>query len=379
MEELKNDAKELGLWNLWIPEDMRKNIEGLLLNGQMIENSEKNLLLGPGLKTTEYAVFAECMGSCLYASELFNCSAPDTGNMEVLARYGTKKQQTKWLLPLLKGEIRSCFGMTEKNVASSDATNIRTKLTRTNNGYTINGIKWWISGAMDPRCEICILLARNDWDDGQQYARHRQHTMVLVPMKSTGVKIIRPMEVFGYDDAPHGHAEIEFKNVFIPFENVILGEGRGFEVAQGRLGPGRIHHCMRAIGIGERAMSLMVSRSQSRFAFGQPLFKNNSKIIGNCRIDLDTARLLVLEAAATIDNQGAKQAKLKIAEAKVRVPKLILGVLDNAIQLHGGEGVSQDTQLARLWAICRTLRLADGPDDVHLDSIGKLQIYSSKL
>eukprot|EP01025_Chloroclados_australasicus_P046464 TRINITY_DN5126_c0_g1_i1.p1 TRINITY_DN5126_c0_g1~~TRINITY_DN5126_c0_g1_i1.p1 ORF type:complete len:390 (+),score=46.81 TRINITY_DN5126_c0_g1_i1:91-1170(+) len=359
---------------------MSKKLDNLVKKqaGQYSKD-EIDLLLGPRLKSTEYAVLAECMGSCLFASELFNCSAPDTGNMEVLARYGSPAQQEQWLLPLLKGDIRSCFAMTEKNVASSDATNIRTKFTKVRNGYSVNGIKWWISGAMDPRCEISILLSRNDWSDSQESARHLQHSMVLVPMKCTGVRIVRPMEVFGYDDAPHGHAEIEFDNVFIPRDNIILGEGRGFEVAQGRLGPGRIHHCMRAIGVGERAMSLMISRSQRRFAFGQPLHKLNSKLIGNCRIDLDMARLLVLEAAAAIDDKGAKEARLRIAEAKVRVPKLILGVIDVAIQLHGGEGVSQDTQLARLWAACRTLRLADGPDDVHLDSIGKIEVQQAKL
>eukprot|EP01026_Neomeris_dumetosa_P081602 TRINITY_DN9199_c0_g1_i6.p1 TRINITY_DN9199_c0_g1~~TRINITY_DN9199_c0_g1_i6.p1 ORF type:complete len:637 (-),score=123.83 TRINITY_DN9199_c0_g1_i6:371-2281(-) len=379
MEDLKLEAKKQGLWNLWVPADMSRNIEKLVRRC-ISEEEEIQLLLGPRLKTTEYAVLAECMGSCLYASEIFNCSAPDTGNMEVLARFGSQQQQEKWLIPLLRGDIRSCFAMTEKKVASSDATNISTKLTKVPNGYAVDGLKWWISGAMDPRCELCILLARNNWlVDSKDGDKHSQHTMVLLPMKSAGVRIVRAMEVFGYDDAPHGHAEIELTDVRIPVENVVLGEGRGFEVAQGRLGPGRIHHCMRAIGMGERAMSLMVARSQQRIAFGQPLYRYNSKVIGNCRIDLDMARLLVLEAAATIDRQGAKLARLRIAEAKVKVPRLILGVIDAAIQMHGGEGVSQDTHLARLWAVCRTLRLADGPDDVHLDSIGKLEVKMAKL
>ena len=350
LDELKAKAKKAGLWNLFLPE------------------SE----YGYGLTNLEYAPLSELMGTVGIASEVFNCSAPDTGNMEVIDKYGTDEQKREWLEPLLAGEIRSAFGMTEPNVASSDATNIGSSIVEDGDEYVINGEKWWTSGAGDPRCKIIIFMGVSNPDN----PKHQRQSQILVPMDTPGVEILRMMQVFGNDDAPHGHAHMKFTDVRVPKSNMILGEGRGFEIAQGRLGPGRIHHCMRAVGLGERALQMMCERSQSRVAFGKPLSQlgGNMDIIANSRIELNMARLLTLQAAHMMDTVGNKVAASEIAQIKVIVPNIVCDVIDRAIQMHGGAGVSQVFPLARMYAGMRTLRLTDGPDEVHRRAVARHEL-----
>jgi alkylation response protein AidB-like acyl-CoA dehydrogenase len=361
IEEEKARAKAAGLWNLFMPP------RGA--NPHLDDTVEFD---GPQLTNLEYALCAEEMGRVGIASEIFNCSAPDTGNMEVFNRYGTAEQKRKWMVPLMNGEIRSAFLMTEPAVASSDATNIETKITRDGDEYVINGRKWWSSGAGDPRCKIAIVMGKTD--TGAQ--RHQQQSQILMPLDAPGVNILRHLPVFGYDDAPHGHMEIELKDVRVPADNILYGEGRGFEIAQGRLGPGRIHHCMRTIGVAEEALEKMCRRLTTRVAFGKTIAQQTvwHERIARARIDIDMTRLLCLKAAHMMDTVGNKAAACEIAMIKVQAPNMALKIIDDAIQAHGGGGVSEDFGLASAWAHQRTLRLADGPDEVHARAIARLEL-----
>jgi acyl-CoA dehydrogenase len=360
IEDLKKEAKEAGIWNLFMPPSSgHPHVDDTVA------------FEGPGLTNLEYALCAEEMGRIGWASEVFNCSAPDTGNMEVFMRYATAEQKQRWMIPLMNGEIRSAFLMTEPAVASSDATNIETRMVRDGNEYVINGRKWWSSGAGDPRCKIAIVMGKTD----TEAQRHAQQSQILVPLDAPGVNILRHLPVFGYDDAPHGHMEIELKDVRVPVENCLLGEGRGFEIAQGRLGPGRIHHCMRTIGTAEEALEKMTKRLLSRVAFGKTIaeFSVWEERLARARIDIEMTRLLCLKAADMMDKVGNKAAAAEIAMIKVQAPNMALKIIDDAIQAHGGGGVSEDFGLAQAYAHQRTLRLADGPDEVHARAIARIE------
>jgi acyl-CoA dehydrogenase len=350
IEELKPKARAEGLWNLFLPDSEH----------------------GAGLTNQDYAPLAEIMGRVPWASEVFNCSAPDTGNMETIERYGTPQQKERWLKPLLEGKIRSAFAMTEPAVASSDATNIESRIVRDGDEYVINGRKWWTSGAGDPRCAVYIFMGKTDPDA----PKHSQQSMILVPADAPGITVLRPLQVFGYDDAPHGHMEVAFDNVSVPATNMLLGEGRGFEIAQGRLGPGRIHHCMRLIGLAERALEMMCQRAASRVAFGKPIAAQTvtQERIAEARCRIDQARLLTLKAAWMMDVAGNKTAKAEIAMIKVVAPNMACQVIDWAMQVHGGAGMSQDVPLAYFYTLARTLRFADGPDEVHRNAIAKIEL-----
>jgi acyl-CoA dehydrogenase len=356
IEELKPKAKAAGLWNLFLP----------------VDTAEASGYKGAGLTNQEYAPLAEIMGRVQWSSEVFNCSAPDTGNMETIARYGSPEIKERWLKPLLNGEIRSAFAMTEPEVASSDATNISTRIERQGDHYVVNGHKWWISGAADPRCKVFITMGKTDPDA----PRHSQQSMIVIPADTPGIRIVRPLNVFGYDDAPHGHVEMYFENVKVPASNILLGEGRGFEIAQGRLGPGRIHHCMRLVGLAERALELMCRRSLSRTAFGKTVAQQTltQERIAEARCKIDMARLLTLKAAWIMDMAGNKVARTEIAMIKVVAPTMACQVIDWAMQVHGGGGVSDDFPLAHAYASARTLRFADGPDEVHRNAIAKWEL-----
>ena len=356
IEKLKPKARAAGLWNLFLP----------------VDSASASGYEGAGLTNQEYAPLAEIMGRVVWSSEVFNCSAPDTGNMETIARYGSEDIKARWLKPLLEGQIRSAFAMTEPEVASSDATNICTRIERQGNEYVINGHKWWISGAADPRCAVFITMGKTD----PEAPRHSQQSMVIVPADAKGIRIVRPLSVFGYDDAPHGHVEMYFENVRVPVDNILLGEGRGFEIAQGRLGPGRIHHCMRLIGLAERSLELMCKRALSRVAFGKTVAQQGvtQERIAEARCQIDMARLLTLKAAWLMDVAGNKVAKNEIAMIKVVAPNMACQVIDWAMQVHGGGGVSGDFPLASAYAGARTLRFADGPDEVHRNAIAKWEL-----
>ena len=365
VEALKSKARAAGLWNLFMPVD---SVQGLPADSPY---------RGAGLTNLEYAVCAEEMGRVGFASEAFNCSAPDTGNMEVLIRYGSEEHKTRWLLPLLAGEIRSAFLMTEPDVASSDATNIQTSITRDGDHYVVNGRKWWSSGVGDPRCKIAIVMGKTDPDA----PRHSQQSQILVPLDMPGVHIVRMLPVFGFDDAPHGHAEVVLDNVRVPVSNLLLGEGRGFEISQGRLGPGRIHHCMRSVGSAEVALEKMVKRLQSRVAFGKRISEQSvwEQRIAEARIDIEMTRLLCLKAADMMDKAGNKAAQLEIAMIKVQAPNMALRIIDQAIQAFGAAGVTTDAGLAKQYASMRTLRLADGPDEVHKRAIARMEFGRYKM
>ncbi len=354
MESLKKKARAAGLWNLFLPDAEH----------------------GAGLSNLDYAPLAEITGRSLIAPEVYNCNAPDTGNTEVLAQFGSDAQKSQWLTPLLAGEIRSAFAMTEPDVASSDATNIATRIDRDGAHYVINGHKWWTTGAMDPRCAVFIVMGVTNPDAEP----HRRHAMILVPRDTPGVRIMRALEVFGFDDAPHGHAEMIFENVRVPAENLILGEGRGFEIAQGRLGPGRIHHCMRLIGLAQRALESMIDRAKSRIAFGKPLAAQGmvQDAIAQSRCDIEQARLLTLAAASTLDRDGIKGAKDAIGMIKIVAPRMACGVIDRAMQIHGAAGLSGDNFLAHAYAGARALRLADGPDEVHIAALAKSMLKDAR-